>query len=240
MISIEFLQEAANKNQTTLQNVAREYAQLIFLARLYQLDGSEEIYFKGGTALRLVYGSPRFSEDLDFTAPSLTKCSAYESLVQEALLVLEREGFGVEIVESKTTSGGCIVIFELKARNLSFSLKTDVSLRQTPLVTGEVSLVVSEIYPAFTVHILILEQLVEEKLAALFTRQKARDFFDIYFLLRRRLGHQIIAKEKTRILNLLEKQNSSFFKDLEPFLPLSQRRLAVQLSDLLKKELERF
>src|SRR3972149_1697860 len=48
-------------------SIFREYLQLIFLSYLYQEKGASKIIFKGGTALRLLFGSPRFSEDLDFS-----------------------------------------------------------------------------------------------------------------------------------------------------------------------------
>ena len=50
--------------------VVREYWELIILKGLYESPWGRYLIFKGGTALRLIYGSPRFSEDLDF---SLTK-----------------------------------------------------------------------------------------------------------------------------------------------------------------------
>ena len=48
-------------------NIVREYFQHIFLGELYKLPDAEKLLFKGGTALRIIYGSPRFSEDLDFS-----------------------------------------------------------------------------------------------------------------------------------------------------------------------------
>ena len=48
-------------------NIVREYFQNVFLAKLYTLSEAEKMLFKGGTALRILYGSPRFSEDLDFS-----------------------------------------------------------------------------------------------------------------------------------------------------------------------------
>src|SRR3990170_1711274 len=51
-------------------HVVREYWELIVLKGLYESPFGRYLIFKGGTALRLTYGSPRFSEDLDF---SLTK-----------------------------------------------------------------------------------------------------------------------------------------------------------------------
>ena len=43
-----------------------EVLQLLLLDALYGHSGSQHIIFQGGTALRWVYGGPRFSEDLDF------------------------------------------------------------------------------------------------------------------------------------------------------------------------------
>jgi predicted nucleotidyltransferase component of viral defense system len=43
-----------------------EMLQLLLLDALYGHSGSQHIVFQGGTALRWVYGGPRFSEDLDF------------------------------------------------------------------------------------------------------------------------------------------------------------------------------
>jgi predicted nucleotidyltransferase component of viral defense system len=40
---------------------------VFFLSRLYSRRESENIFFKGGTALHLIFKAPRFSEDLDFT-----------------------------------------------------------------------------------------------------------------------------------------------------------------------------
>ena len=47
--------------------VVREYWEVVLLNRLFESPGGKDLVFKGGTALRLAYGSPRFSEDLDFS-----------------------------------------------------------------------------------------------------------------------------------------------------------------------------
>ena len=67
MISEKTIKELTQKYQTTEINIIREYCQHLFLSYFYQKRKSEQIYFKGGTALRIIYNSPRFSEDLDFT-----------------------------------------------------------------------------------------------------------------------------------------------------------------------------
>ena len=54
--------------RTPEPNVAREYVQHVLLASLFGgIKDEVKLAFKGGTALRLLRQSPRFSEDLDFT-----------------------------------------------------------------------------------------------------------------------------------------------------------------------------
>ena len=52
--------------------------------------------FLGGTALRIVYGSPRFSEDLDFDNFSLTE-KDFAELADKIRVDLARQGYRVEI-----------------------------------------------------------------------------------------------------------------------------------------------
>lgn len=104
MISGETIKKLAQKYQTTELNIEREYFQHLFLSYFYQQKGSEKIYFKGGTALRLIYQSPRFSEDLDFSS-SLKNIPVIEKMVIGTLSEIEREGIEAEIKEAKKTSG---------------------------------------------------------------------------------------------------------------------------------------
>ena len=67
MLSSNQLSELAKKLHTSESVVFREYMQLVFLENLYATSGSDQIIFKGGTAVHLMYEAPRFSEDLDFT-----------------------------------------------------------------------------------------------------------------------------------------------------------------------------
>jgi len=67
MISKDQIHSLAEKNKINETVVFREYLQLFFLEELYSQNQSKNVFFKGGTALHLIYKSPRFSEDLDFT-----------------------------------------------------------------------------------------------------------------------------------------------------------------------------
>src|SRR3989344_1436129 len=101
MITNETLQKLATQYQTGVSpNIAREYFQHVFLSELYKLPEAENLLFKGGTALRIIYGSPRFSEDLDFSvfkiAPRETK-KFVEDLFVHVLTEIELLGIRVEV-----------------------------------------------------------------------------------------------------------------------------------------------
>ena len=69
MISKSQITELRDIWQTPESNVAREFVQHVLLSAIFQLKGADsKLAFKGGTELRLLRRSPRFSEDLDFTA----------------------------------------------------------------------------------------------------------------------------------------------------------------------------
>src|SRR3989344_5151473 len=77
-------------------SIEREYLQLIFLSHLYQHKKSGEIYFKGGTALRLLYQSSRFSEDLDFT--SMYDKKTIEKIITDVEKSIQSELPGLNIL----------------------------------------------------------------------------------------------------------------------------------------------
>lgn len=52
--------------------ILREYLQVKILSIIFSLPESGKLCFIGGTSLRLVYNSQRFSEDLDFDNWGLT------------------------------------------------------------------------------------------------------------------------------------------------------------------------
>ena len=113
MIEREFVKKLATRYHATEFNILREYAQHLFLSSLYLRKGSDSMFFKGGTALRIIYNSPRFSEDLDFTTAKMSK-SDIENLVQEALVEIEKLSISVKIDEFSSTSGGYIGFLSLE------------------------------------------------------------------------------------------------------------------------------
>jgi predicted nucleotidyltransferase component of viral defense system len=63
----EWLREYQPRNQDEAAQALREIMQEVALAGLYRADFFKVAAFYGGTALRIFYKLPRFSEDLDFS-----------------------------------------------------------------------------------------------------------------------------------------------------------------------------
>ncbi len=51
----------------SVEHIIREEYEMLILQKLMSDPLSSVLVFKGGTALRLAHGSPRFSDDLDFS-----------------------------------------------------------------------------------------------------------------------------------------------------------------------------
>ncbi len=239
MLSRENLEEFINKEQTTLENVVREYCQHLFLSFLYQQPNSEKLLFKGGTALRIIFKSPRYSEDLDFTGCGLTERAA-EELFAGALSQIEKTGINVEIIEGKPTTGGYLGVAVFNIYGRKNKIQIEVSLRKGKPVKGERVLIQSDYLPAYTLVSLPRENIVEGKIMALLARQKPRDFYDYYFLLS---GNYPLTKNKdnlSTVLKLLKSSKINFRAELKKFLPKSHWMIIRDFPTTLEREIKRF
>lgn len=238
MISDEIITDLAVKKQTVQLNIRREYFQHLFLSYFYQESQAGSIFFKGGTAFRLIYNSPRFSEDLDFSTP-LSNIKQIEDIVQNTLKEIEREGITLEIIESKETTGGYLSIIEFKLAREKVTIRTEVSFRDKK-VKGEVITIVNDFIPPYTIVSLVREQLVNQKIQALLSRQKPRDFYDLYFILRANLLPPHEKSILPKVLKSLKSLNISFEKELENFLPKSHWAMIKDFKSALIGEIQKF
>ena len=238
MITNEALRSLATKLQTTELNVRREYFQHVFLSYFYQKSLTDRIYFKGGTALRTLYTSPRFSEDLDFSS-SLSDIHAIEEALLETLASIARENITPDLGEAKKTSGGYLAIVTFRTDQDVVAVQLEISLREGDK-KGEAVTLVSDFVPAYTVVALIREQLVEEKMQALLSRRKARDFYDLYFILRANLLPVQRKSVLSQVMEIIRESKIDFEKELKEFLPRSHWAIIREFPTPLEREIERF
>jgi predicted nucleotidyltransferase component of viral defense system len=244
MISTDFIKKLAVKNQTTELNILREYLQHLFLSYFYQKPSSEKILFKGGTALKFIYGSPRFSEDLDFSATKIS-FKKIEGILLATLADIEKENLAVQVNEAKATSGGYLAIYRGKILGEEIKIQLEISLRRKK-IQKEAALITQEFLPSYTLIYLSEKELVAEKIKALLERGKARDWYDLYFILRKGLEIDFkvlgIKREDLKKISLgkLKKVELSFFqKELKPLLPISHQQILRNFKKNLEREIER-
>lgn len=197
MISKEELREYAMTRKLNLGQAEKEYFQNILLFILYEQCG-KELVFKGGTALNRIYGLERFSEDLDFTLSAEIDIRA---IVQKGL---ERFYLDPELQEEKLSRSRVwgirikgplfIGIRQSLCRiQLDFSLRENVLLEPKIITLGRL---LREL-PSFDVVVMAAEEILAEKMRAIMTRTKARDAYDLWFLLNggTPLDFQLVAQK---------------------------------------------
>ena len=248
MITIGMFDKLARQYQTSVfPNIIREYFQHVFLGELYKLPEAKQILFKGGTALRIIYNSPRFSEDLDFSlfeVPQNKIKSFVENLFINVLDEMASAGIKVELGDKiGSTSGGYFGVASFRILDYPLvGVEINVSSRNGKNVAGEVDSVTNNFVPAYTVFHLPQNDMVEEKIfSALRGRKKPRDFYDLYFIMRKGIlsadQKRRLAEIKNEIISDAKKIN--FRGELGAFLPADQQAIIRDFSSILERELGR-
>lgn len=248
MISQETIQKLAIKYQTSeFPNIIREYFQHFFLSQLYKIENTENILFKGGTALRIIYGSPRFSEDLDFSIFGVELCRQrdfIEDVFTAVLSEIEKIGIKVELgPKPGSTSEGyygdaSFQIYEYPSVRVSIN----ISSRNGRELKGEVDSVANEFVPTYNIFHLSQTEIINEKVfGALLQRKKARDFYDLYFIMRKGLLNNEQKKQLNGVKDkiILETEKIDFKSELSVLLPQDQQAIIKDFKTVLLSELKR-
>ena len=251
MIERAIITDFARKFEIDEYSILREYLQILFLRDFYHLSESVNVYFKGGTAIRFLLHSFRFSEDLDFTA-DLSKAWT-KKLVRAAVKKssLEAPGLELEVLSDMRNSLSYRIKFPTALSIHALTVKLEFSFREKPL-TRRTSVIETELpvspYP-LVVHY-DFEEILAEKIRAIVTRNQGRDVFDCWFLLSKNVKmNKKFAKRKLVFYNqkfsLLQLKESiagiphqSLKDDLEKFLPRTHRSMVGDLKSLLLKKIE--
>jgi predicted nucleotidyltransferase component of viral defense system len=189
MLEKDIALQLSRELKIDLFTIYREYLQVLFLKYFCRQKESRKIYFKGGTALRLLYGSFRFSEDLDFT--SLLRKEELKELINKSLKELSIEVAGVRFkkTESIADSFSGRIFQELPEFKLPLTIRLDFSLREKPVLSVDSSYLetIFPVSPYPQVSHLKAEEMLAEKVRAILTRCRGRDVFDFWFLLSKKV-----------------------------------------------------
>lgn len=85
-------------------NALKEITQEIILYAFTKTSFFDHAHFCGGTALRIIHGLNRFSEDLDFSTNKGDKNFQFDDYMDDVLLTLKQYGLEMKVKKSKDDS----------------------------------------------------------------------------------------------------------------------------------------
>lgn len=200
--------------------VVREEWELKILKSIFDSPLGQKVYFKGGTALRLAYGSPRFSEDLDLSVFRSIKEKEFKDWAKKIVKTFSQ--IKISDLESKfyTHSAELKISEDYLPRN--FSIKIKISKRKVNYLYSLRMLTSMVTNIQVLANVEELEEILKEKLAALASRKKGRDLFDIWF---------ITQKIKQALPKDLPKISAREIRSINKFLPLNLRQVTGDLEE---------
>lgn len=194
---------AGQPNPQRKKLLLTEFLHHLILQSMYRHEMFNDLIFTGGTALRIVYFTGRFSEDLDFSLDHKKRIKI-SSAVEKIQNDLRNQQFDLEFhcKEDKTVARadlrfpGLLKQFDLSPlADQKLTVKFEVDRHPPAGGMKEVMLVSSPV--SYMVTIYDLSSLFAAKLSAIFCRPytKGRDYYDLVWFLGKRV------KPNFRLLN---------------------------------------
>lgn len=236
MITLAFIEEKTRESQIDRYTIIREYLQLLFLRYFYEnkISGVKS-FFKGGTALRFLFNSFRFSEDLDFTC--VGQMTLLKEDLKKILPQIEKEsGFKILLKDEKLFQdvgvGYRLVCQPNDLISQPLGIRLDFSFREKPL-EPEVSAVAVGNYPISPFPLithLSEKEILAEKIRSILTRATPRDLFDLWFILKR----------GTKIDWVMVRKKMKYYPKVKFNQEILRQKIADFKSEKLKKDLNQF
>lgn len=222
MLERQEIERVAGIKRLNAKNAEKDYL-LELLLFLLASETGKKLVFKGGTALYKLYSLNRFSEDLDFTLD--TAKFAVEKLFTKIMRKMKNIGVTCRIKSIEDYANQKNIKLELKGplfdgnvKNASV-LSVNISVKEKPLYEPEPRKIFPQYpdIPTFDVFVMPLNEMFAEKIRALLTRNKARDVYDIWFLLSKG------AKLDTNVVNKKLKKYGLLFSRKDFMVKLDEK-----------------
>jgi predicted nucleotidyltransferase component of viral defense system len=217
------------------KSILVEYLQFELLDSLFKFKESRQIVFIGGTSIRIVHNSNRFSEDLDFDNFGLTY-DEFELLLNRVIKDMELKGFIINFKYVEKDAWHCYIRFPelLYKFGLSPNDKEKILIRidmQKKEKTYKPFIAVLNKFGIFRkIQSAPKEILLSQKLITIIQRkrEKGRDIYDTcflyglttpdYFYINKNLNLEIKEFNDVFYQRLIELDFNDLAKDVEPFL----------------------
>ena len=189
MIAREELARIARLSGMKPHQQEKHYLQTLILRSIYSV---RDPVFTGGTALMFRHGLNRFSEDLDFTSTGGKETGDLAGMIAKDL---EYQGIAVNL--RPLSDDDRSFSFRIGAEGPLFTreiercyVRVEISRREQVLRRPEAFFIETP-YPdilPFSISMMDRSEILAEKIRAVMTRQKARDLYDLWYLLSRSSG----------------------------------------------------
>ena len=170
---------------------------------LYLIKNIQGLYFKGGTALqKIVLNHSRLSEDLDFTLTRNKK-----DIINEISSILTKSKLFTKITKDKDVDKFTRLIIHYKDfSNKDDSVFIDLNERSKLLLESKkykIEHFYDENIPEFSFNCLSEEEMIAEKVAATIGRNRPRDYYDLYKIIKNNIKINLnLVKKKCKQSNV--------------------------------------
>jgi len=188
------------------RNLLREYLQYVILDIIYNSRHGNRLIFMGGTAIHMIHGIRRFSEDLDFDNKGLSQ-KDFENLSIQILRKLELYGYSVEIQNRYGGAFRCFVKFPGIFHQHGISghsrekliLQIDCEPQNFNYKAERFILNKFDIF--MKINAVPADVLLSQKLFAILNRPRSmgRDFYDVIFLFSKTYPNYHFLREKMEL-----------------------------------------
>lgn len=202
--------------------ILREYLQTKILSLIYQESVSKNLFFVGGTALRILRGLDRFSEDLDFDSVGITP-KEIQKLAKTVMRRLNQENIAVELYQNATQKK---YYYELRFPYLLAQLKLSSNTGEKLMIKLDIEsfwqgqkremVFVNRYGFLATVVTKSPDQMLVEKLAAYLGRKEtqARDLYDSVWLLAQGAREDKVFAQRNHLASdLLDKALKKYIQE---------------------------
>ena len=201
----------------SLDQIVREEYEMVLLNSIFDSSLGSKLVFRGGTALRLAYGSPRFSDDLDFSQTDNIDETEFINWCENT----SQKNPKLELIEAikkhYTLYAKFRVIDEVLPR--SIGIKVEISTRDDKFIKDKDYTLVnlaSEVTPITSLaQVATLERIKKEKQSI--SPLRISDVFDLWFI-----GQML---RKPIEMDFSQFKLDQVKKDLHRLLPQGERKL---------------
>lgn len=211
-------QKFALEQQTVVDNVLKEHYQMFMLDILFNAPFENRLVFKGGTALRLAYGSVRFSEDLDFSLLDEVAFSDFDQVIRKIEKVIP--GSAIKDIHEKYYILYARVVINVEYRSVPIGIRVEVN-KNTRDFEHRVALIKSPFNNLEVIgRVYALESILKDKIRIIENqeRREPRDLFDAWYI-SQKLGRELVIKDEYKY------DQKELMDSLNHFLPKNQRKV---------------